>query len=379
MAGLSSLTADTATQTTELPSWYQGAQQQAVDLARQGAAQTPTAENTVGQQAVNLLQGNNNPFTAASSPLQKIANSAATPFVQDAQGQWVPNEQSTQGQLYNAQLNQLNQILPQTDAASTASAIGSGNFGSLRGLTAQQQARGNAFNTLASNQLQNALTSQTQGIQAGTALSNVGAQNIDQALKTGQWQQVSPFGSASAFGKVLGGLGNVGSTQTNTAATSPLKTAGVLGSLLTDSPLARTAIGAALGKDVSNASTSDVLKQIYNGTLGKLTGAIPGGSGGYTPPTPGYGGALTYDLGNGASLVMQKDGTQTIFGSDGRVTNYDQGGNPIEPAPGYENNFNTGTIQDQQEAENAANGYDDLGYAPQDYGYAPDDYSYSEE
>ena len=372
MAGLSSLVADTATQKTELPSWYQGAQQQAVDLARQGAAQTPAAENTVGQQAVNLLSSNNNPFAQAQSPLNKIAQSSATPFVQDASGQWIPNEASTQGQLYNAQLNQLNQVLPQTDAASTATAIGSGNFGSLRGLTAQQQARGNAFNTLASNQLQNALTAQTQGIQAGTALSNVGAQNIDEALKAGQWQQVSPFGSASAFGKVLGNLGTVGSTQTNTAATSPLKTAGVLGGLLTDSPLARTAIGAALGKDLSNASTSDVLKQIYNGTLGKLTGAIPGG-GGYTPPTPGYGGALTYDLGNGGSLVMQKDGTQTIFGADGSVTNYDQQGNPIQGNPG--SGQTTLELQNQQEAENAANGYDDLGYNPVDYGY---DYSSEE-
>jgi hypothetical protein len=221
MSTLNNLVSDTAQQSTTMPSWYDTANQNTVNQATTALNAAPQPNQTVAQNAVNTLSGPTNPFTTAAGTAQSIASGAANPWMTDASGNTVPNPNTAMGGLFQAENQQLNQLMPNYTAPAEAGAIGSGNFGSLRGQTAVNKARGDAFANLTTQQLQAALQNQQTGVAAAGQAGNLSAQDISNLLQTGQYQQASPFANASNYGKIIGGI-SAPTTTTNQTQYSPL-------------------------------------------------------------------------------------------------------------------------------------------------------------
>jgi hypothetical protein len=247
MAGLSDFITNTANQTTSMPAWYDTAQQNIVNQAGTAAGNMPSLQNTVAGQAINNLSGPSNPFTQAQGSLNQIATGAANPWITDsATGQVSPNTNTAMGGLFQAQNQQLQQLMPQYTAPVTGANIGSGNFGSLRGQTAYNKAMGDAQAALFAQQMQAALQNQQTGVSAGTGLSNVGAQGTQSMTTLGQAQQSDPFTAAANYGKIVGGI-TAPTTVSNRTQLSPLNTFGSLvgaGTGVIDSLFGKAASGA---------------------------------------------------------------------------------------------------------------------------------------
>ena len=320
MAGLNNIISNTAQQTTTLPSWFDTAQQNVVSQAGQALAAAPTPQNTVGQQAVSALSGPTNAFTQAGGTLQNIASGAANPWITSPTGQVTPDTSTALGGLFQAQNQQLQQLMPNIQAPMQAGAIGSGNFGSLRGQTAVDKATADAMAQMNAAQYQAALQNQATGVSAGSAAGNVAQQNINNLLTTGQYQQAAPFTNVSNYGKVLGGI-QAPTTVQNQTQLSPLnQIAGLI-----------TAAGGASG-------TGGLLGQMgvaggLQGLWAKLTGS--GTSTGTGSGATQSGGALgggttpgTYPLAGGGSMVINPDGSKVVTQGDGTVSAYDPQGNP---------------------------------------------------
>ena len=261
MAGLSNLVANSATQSTSLPSWMDTAQQSVVNQATTGAGQIQPLQNTVAGQAINTLQGPNNPFTQAQGTLQQISSGAANPWITDASGQVSPNTGTAMGGLFQAQNQQLQQLMPNVTAPVDAASIGSGNFGSLRGDTAYNKSIADAMATMNAAQYQAALQNQQTGVSGATGLGNVGAQGIKSETELGQLQQVDPVLAASTLGKIIGGVA-APQTVSNVTQVSPLNQIGSLASTL----------GAGVG------GTNALLASLFpgSGTAGTSSYVAPG-------------------------------------------------------------------------------------------------------
>jgi hypothetical protein len=228
MAGLNSIISNTAQQQTTLPSWFDTAQQNVVSQAGQANAAAPTPQNTVAQNAVNTLSGPTNPFTQATGTLQNIATGAANPWITNpTTGAVTPNTNTALGGLFQAQNQQLDQLMPQYTAPVTGANVSSGNFGSLRGDTAYNKAMGDAQANLFAQQNQAALQNQATGVNAAQGVGNVTQQDINNLLTVGQYQQAAPFTNASNYGKVLGGI-QAPTTVSNQTQLSPLNQVGGL-------------------------------------------------------------------------------------------------------------------------------------------------------
>jgi len=223
MAGLNSLLTGTSTSQTTLPSWYDTAQQNVVNQAQTQTAAMPQLQNTVAGTAINNLSGVNNPFLTAQNQLQQIGAGAANPWITDTTtGQVTPNTATPLGGLFQAQNQALEQVLPSTIAPVQAGAIGSGNFGSLRGQTAVDKAKADALANLQAQQMQAALTSQQTGINAATGLSGVGAQGTSTMMQTGQAQQAAPLTATADLAKILASV-NAPASVTQSDQLSPLQ------------------------------------------------------------------------------------------------------------------------------------------------------------
>jgi hypothetical protein len=228
MAGLNNIISNTARQQTTLPSWFDTAQQNVVSSAGQAFGAAPAPQQTVAQNAVNQLQGPNNAFNQASGTLQNIATGAANPFITNpTTGQVTPNTGTALGGLFQAQNQQLQQLMPNITAPVEGGNIASGNFGSLRGQTAVNKAMGDAQAQLAAQQMQAALTNQATGVNAAQGVGNLEQQEINNLLSVGQYQQASPFTNVSNYGKVLGGI-QAPTTVSNQTQLSPLNQVGGL-------------------------------------------------------------------------------------------------------------------------------------------------------
>jgi hypothetical protein len=228
MAGLNNIISNTAQQQTTLPSWFDTAQQNVVSQAGQAFGAAPTPQQTVGQNAVNQLQGPNNAFNQASGTLQSIASGAANPFITNpTTGQVTPNTGTALGGLFQAQNQQLQQLMPNITAPVEGGNIASGQFGSLRGQTAVNKAMGDAQAQLAAQQMQAALQNQATGVNAAQGVGNVEQQEIKNLLDVGQYQQAAPFTNVSNYGKVLGGI-QAPTTVSNQTQLSPLNQVGGL-------------------------------------------------------------------------------------------------------------------------------------------------------
>lgn len=259
-SGLNNLMSNTAVTQTTLPSWYDTAQQNIVNQAGTAQAAAPSFGQTTAQGAVNTLQGPNNPFQQAQTTLGQISSGAANPWLTDASGNVTPNTNTAMGGLFQAQRDQLNQVLPSVVAPAQAGAIGSGNFGSLRGQTAVDKAKADAFATLTAQQMASALQNQQTGSQAAANLGNVGAQGITAGLTTGTAQMNAPFQGLTNYANLINSI-NAPTTASQQTQLSPLNMLGTAGSTL--SGLA----GSAAGRNILNSLG---LSNLFSGT-----GTIP--------------------------------------------------------------------------------------------------------
>ena len=261
---IGSLSTDSSSTATTMPSWYSTAQQNLINQATSNAANVPQLQNTVAGQAINMLSGPNNPFnqaqntfnsvagntapftqaqtglgsvagntapfsqaqnmlntvgnntapfSQAENALNTFASGAANPFIVNADGSVSPNTNTAMGGLFAAQNQQLNQALPELSAQTGAGGTASGQFGSLRGQTAQENAIANALATTQTAQNQAALNNQQTGASAAANIGNVGAQQAQ-----AQNQAAANLGNvgaqqAQAQTNALNGLGNVASQQ----------------------------------------------------------------------------------------------------------------------------------------------------------------------
>jgi hypothetical protein len=316
MAGtsaLNNLVSDTQTTSTTMPAWYDQAQQDIMSQGKTALNTAPTFSQTTGQNAVNILSGADNPFTQSQSSLNKIASGAANPWITDASGNITPDKSTAMGGLFSAQRDELNQLMPEYSAAAEAGGIGSGNFGSLRGQTAVQKARGDAFSKLNAAQLQAALTNQQTGATAAKYLSDVGSQGINANMNVGIEQMNSPYRNVSNYANLLN------STQVPTKTTSQvqysplslLTSLGTAGKGALDSltSLYGTAAGKNLLDKIGIGSWFD--KSVDNGTgnadAGTGNDGTVGGDGGAGGASGDYNGV---DYGNtGPVLPISTDTT----------------------------------------------------------------------
>ena len=280
MAGLNDIITNKAMQQTTLPSWFDTAQQNVVNQATSAFGAAPTPQNTVAQNAVSQLSQPNNAFQQAAGTAQSIASGAANPFiVNQATGQVSPNVNTALGGLFQAQNQQLNQLMPNITAPVTGAAIGSGQFGSLRGQTAANKAMADAQAQLAAQQMQAALQNQATGVNAASTVGNLAQQDIKNLLEVGQYQQASPFMNVANMGKVLGGI-QAPTTVMNQTQLSPLNQIGGLISLLSG-PTGSG--GGVLGQLGIKGNLGDLLK----GIGGIFTGNSPDYSGWESALPPG--------------------------------------------------------------------------------------------
>jgi len=296
MAGLNNIISNTAQQTTTMPAWFDTAQQNVVSQAGNALNQAPTPQNTVAQGAVNQLSGPTNAFTNATGTLQGIASGAANPWITDAStGQVTPNTNTALGGLFQAQNQQLQQLMPNVTAPITGANVASGNFGSLRGQTAYDKAMGDAQAQLFAQQNQAALQNQQTGVQAGIGAGNVAQQGINNALTVGQYQQAAPFTNVSNYGKVIGGV-QAPTTVSNQTQLSPLNQ--IMGAI--------NLMGGATGN---------------GGVLAQLFGSGTKGAAGYNPglfnSIGNYFGGNS-SSGSGGSYIAPSDTGTVSGGTDNR-------------------------------------------------------------
>ena len=392
MAGLNSLISDTQQTQTTLPAWYDQAQQNIVQQGTQAAAAAPQLGQTVAQGAINTLQpGAQNPFTQAQNTLQQISSGAANPWIVDPQtGNVAPNTQTAMGGLFQAQNQQLNQVLPTLTAPEQAAGIGSGNFGSLRGQTAVDTAKANALANLQAQQMTAALQNQQYGQQAATNLGNVAGQGINAAMDVGVAQQNAPFRSTTNLANLIAGI-KAPDTVTSQTQTSPLTqaatlantlqgtgAAGGLGSLLfgsaasgspyladgkTPNPNYKPASGGLFG----TGGGGNVLSNLFGGSSSSSGSGITTDSSGNANPG-------TYPLADGGTLTINPDGSQSIKGSDGTIQNFVVGGNGqliSTSAGGPTDNTNLPTIDPSMPKDTSGNiDYSGAGWGTGD-GYTP--------
>lgn len=193
----------TQTTTTQLPSWFSDAQKNLATQAGNAMSSVTPFDQTAAAGALSSLTGQNNPLMQSISSLQGIASGAANPWLPDG----TPNKQTALGGLFSAQNAQLNQMLPGITAKEGAAGIGGGAFGSLRGQTATETARGGALTTLAADQMRAALEAQQQGIQANSVIGNIGSQYGTLAQNLSKMQLEGNLPSYAAYENILGAMG----------------------------------------------------------------------------------------------------------------------------------------------------------------------------
>lgn len=230
-SALDNLTSTTTTKATTMPAWYDAAQQSAVGKAMSAVNTMPSIGNTVAGQAISSLSNpNTNPFNQAQGTLNTIGQGAANPWLTGANGEVTPNTNTALGGLFSAQDKQLHTLLPQYEAPATAGAIGSGNFGSLRGDTAADTAITNAQAQLTAQQMQAALQNQQTGVNAATGLGNVGNQAVTTETNLGKIQQADPMAQSGALAALMSNI-KAPTTETQTANQSTIGNLGTLGTL----------------------------------------------------------------------------------------------------------------------------------------------------
>ena len=309
-SGLNNLLESTNKIQTTLPTWMDTAQQNVINQAGTASNAAPAFANTTAQGSVNTLQGANNPFNQAQGSLNSIASGAANPWITDPNtGAVSPNTNTAMGGLFAAQTNQLNQLMPTMTAPTEAGAIGSGNFGSLRGQTAVDTARTNALANLQAEQMQAALTNQNTGATAAAGLGNVGTQGITAGLTTGAAQMNAPYQNATNYANLVNSVNAPGTVSTQNQE-SPLQMLSVLGG-------APSATGSLLNSLGIGTGSNSVLNSLGSGISGGLNSLF-----GNTPSSIPAG--LTYN----ASTKQYTDGGGNFYTQNSSGQLVDSSGNP---------------------------------------------------
>ena len=344
MAGLNSLVSDTTNQATTLPTWYDSAQQQLTTGATNAIAQTPGINQTPVGAFAQQLGSSQNPFSQGQTALNQIASGAANPWITDASGNVTPNTNTAMGGLFKAQDQQLNQLLPQYTAPVEAAGIASGQYGSLRGQTAIDKAKADAFANLATQQMQAALQNQSTGSQAASGLGTLGSQAGQTNIATGTFQQNAPFAGLTNAANIINAE-KTGSNIAKSTQYSPLSIGTGLLTALGGTSGNAGILGQLFGSTIKDPNTGKIITNSGLFGSGGLSGLFKG-SGEAGVSVPG-----TYPLSSGGSITVNPDGSKFITDASGSVTNYDKDGNPL-PNEGYggdngvdyNNNTNTGNI-----------------------------------
>ena len=320
-SGLNNILSSTNQVQTTLPSWYDAAQQNVVNQAGTALGGAPSFANTTAQGAVNTLQGQANPFTQAQGSLNTIAQGAANPWnVNQVTGQVTPNVNTALGGLFQAQNQQLNQLMPTALAPTQATGIGTGGFGGLRAQTAVDTAKTNALSTLQAQQMQAALQNQQTGATAGGALGNVGAQGITAGLNTGAAQMNAPFQGATNYSNLINSV-NVPATVSQQNQLSPLQMVSTLAGLPS---VGTNLLNSIFGKGAGTPGTSGYVapgflpswNSIFGGNNASNVTSVTGTGGagtmldpvtGQIVPDPTYGTGAT-NTGNQASDISNQAG-----------------------------------------------------------------------
>lgn len=275
-SGLNNILSSSNQVQTTLPSWYDAAQQNVASQAGTALGGAPSFANTTAQGAVNTLQGAANPFTQAQGSLNTIAQGAANPWnVNQATGQVTPNTNTALGGLFQAQTNQLNQLLPTNIAPTQATGIGTGGFGGLRAQTAVDTAKTNALSTLQAQQMQAALQNQQTGAAAGTALGNVGTQGINAGLTTGAAQMNAPFQGSLNYANLINSI-QAPTTATQQTQLSPLQMVSTLAGVPT---IGTNLLNSIFGKGAGTPGTSGYIPAGILPTFNSIFGGSSSGGG----------------------------------------------------------------------------------------------------
>jgi hypothetical protein len=258
-SGLNNLLANTQQVETTLPSWMDAAQQGVVNQAGAAFNNAPQFGQTTAQNAVNTLQNPNNPFTFSQNNLQQISSGAANPWITDpTTGAVTPNTNTAMGGLFAAQTNQLNQMLPSLTSGAEAGAIGSGNFGGLRGQTAVDTSKANALSQLQAQQMQAALQNQQYGTQAAKGLSDVGTAGINANLGVGAAQMNAPFQNPINYANLINTI-NAPATVSTQNQMSPLQMASAFAGV---PQTAGSLLSSVFGPSSQNGTLSNALANI---------------------------------------------------------------------------------------------------------------------
>ena len=338
-SGLNNIVSDTVNQTTSLPNWYDAAQQNLTSQAQTAAGQVPGINDTVVGGFVDKLNSAGNPFTQGQTTLNQIATGAANPWITDAAtGQVTPNTNTAMGGLFKAQNQQLDQLIPNFSAASNAAGLSSGQFGSLRGQTAVQKARGDALANLQAEQMKAALQNQATGASAASGLGTLGTQEGQTSIATGEFQQNSPLAAITDLANIINSQ-KTGSTVSKSTEYSPLSQATGLITALGGVSGAGGILGQLFGSSTKDPITGQMI--LKKGVLGSggmenvfkdLFKNVNFGSGGDGGGTGGSGtgfGDDGFDLGgSGIGDTDTGGGGGGGFGDDG----FDLGGSGIGDA-----------------------------------------------
>ena len=317
-SGLNNILSSNNQVQTTLPSWYDAAQQNVVNQAGTALGGAPSFANTTAQGAVNTLQGQANPFTQAQGSLNTIAQGAANPWnVDQATGQVTPNVNTALGGLFQAQNQQLNQLMPTALAPTQATGIGTGGFGGLRAQTAVDTAKTNALSTLQAQQMQAALQNQQTGATAGAGLGNVGAQGITAGLNTGAAQMNAPFQGATNYSNLINSV-NVPATVSTQNQLSPLQMVSTLAGVPT---IGTNLLNSIFGKASGTPGTSGYVPAGFLQTLQNAFSGSGSSSGG---------GGITYNPdGSVANSTVPTDYGTTTGADPGYNPGTDSSGNAI--------------------------------------------------
>ena len=324
MAGLNSLVADTTSQTTALPNWYDTAQQNLTSQAQTAAGTVPTVAQTPVQGVANQMQTAASPFAQGQANLNQIATGAANPWLVSGTGQVTPNTDTAMGGLFQAQNQQLQQSMPNIVAPTEATGIGAGQFGSLRSQTAANKAMGDAQANLFAQQMQAALQNQSTGAQAASGLGSLGSQQAQSAIGLGQFQQNAPLAGMTDLANILNAQ-RTGSTVSKTTEYSPLSQATGLITALGGTSGSGGVLGQLFGSQTKNAAGQAVnVPGILgaggiSGVFKNLFSSSPDTS--VAQATPG-----TYPTADGGTYVVKDDGTSYFKDASGAITNFDAQG-----------------------------------------------------
>ena len=275
---IGSLSTDSSSTATTMPSWYSTAQQNLINQATSNAANVPQLQNTVaGNDITKLNSATSNPFTNSQNTLQSISSGAVNPWITNADGSVTPNTNTALGGLAASEQQMLNTALPGIGSQAGAGGTATGQFGSLRGQSAQEQAYANALATMNKDLNQSALTNQSTGANAAAAQSQSGAQEAAAETTLGQAQQASPLTATSKLASILGTV-QAPTTVTNTKNLSPLTVLQQGQSLL-------SSMGAAGGLGAIATNFGNLIGSAFKGNPSGTSAWTDNGDGSFTTTT----------------------------------------------------------------------------------------------